>query len=434
MYTLKWLIKQNVPVVCEKGLGTWSLRSDAWLAGSFEKLTLNSTIRHYFHVDVGLEKKHVVFHRVPFWNGVEYAVEVFGEGVRFGLLYYDSRGSWGIVPSGALASILVGLGANSVEIKENPLRRLKNKRLVLGEHVCVNRDYLLINVGEYVGVAKVGNTERCVIKVKDLAPRGFKVLGEPLPGDLVNYNKDIVERVASEARLFIKRVYEKYVAPNKVHVSFSGGADSTAVLLLAVEELGPERVVAVYSDTGLEYPETAKYVEEIASKLGIELIVLKPRVNPLEEIRRRGLMSVKNRWCTRLLKLEPLKEYYYSRGVKLYLDGARNYESTLRAKTPRLSENPTLPSVHRALPIKTWPRILVQLYLASRGVSQNPLYDRGLTRIGCVVCPAMHRYELRLSYEMCSDVHGEVLRASRLSLEEYLSMKWSGKRIFSGEV
>lgn len=432
MYSLSWFIKQNTPVILRNGGKGWKVRDDTWLAGRYERKVLSDVIYSLFSVKIELDKRYIVFHRVPAWESkVEYAVEVFGEACRLGVLYYGRDSKWHLIPSGALASILTGLGAKAVDIEgERGKRWLKNKRVELRKE-CRDREYVLISTEKYVGVGRVLDKDKCVVKVKDLTTHNFKLLAEPLPSDLIVLNRTIIEEAVEEARSFIRMIYEKYVAPGKIHVSFSGGADSTAVLLLAVEELGAEKVVAAYSDTGLEYPETREYVERISSTLGVELLILEPEAVFLEEIRKRGLMSVENRWCTALMKLLPLKKLYENRDVKLYLDGARDYESALRAKTRRLAKNPALPHVYRALPIKSWPRLLVQLYLYSRGVELNPLYDKGLSRIGCVVCPAMHRYELALSYSLYRNLHEEIIKASGLSVEEYVSMKWSGRKVFT---
>lgn len=428
MLSLKWLIKQNVPVLM-KG-NEWRIRRDAWLAGKEERAALAQVIRELFGVELRLESRYVVFHRAPSWsNDIEYAVECWGEGARLGILYYGADSSWGLIPSGALASILSSLGAEPVQVSHRG--RLKGKSISIPPDVCRDRKYVLVRADDFIGVARVLDEEGCEVKVRDLAPSGFKPLAEPDPFDLLKYNEEVIETYASEAKSFIRSVYNEHARRGKIYVSFSGGADSTAVLYLAVEELGAERVVAVYSDTGLEFPQASEYVERVASKLGVELAVLKPSDSFLDEIRKRGLMSVEDRWCTSLLKLRPLREYYSREGARVYLDGARDYESSLRASTPRISENPALPGVLRALPIKSWPRILVQLYLLARKAELNPLYDRGFTRIGCVACPAMHKFELALSMKLLPRAHAEIIEASGLTVDEYLSMKWSSRRIYN---
>jgi PP-loop superfamily ATP-utilizing enzyme len=50
---------------------------------------------------------------------------------------------------------------------------------------------------------------------------------------------DVLGKMADEAKSFIRRVTEKY-EQNEVPVAYSGGADLTALLSLAVEALGRE--------------------------------------------------------------------------------------------------------------------------------------------------------------------------------------------------
>ncbi len=431
MIGLSWSIEYNVPLIVNSEKAPWKPRREVWLAGLWERKLLSDIVYEVFNVKIDFTNRHLVFHRVPAWvKNIHYAIEVFGEGARLGLIYYNANNQWSISPSGALASILDSLGLETIELKTST-RYVKGKKIGIDRSRCKERkEYVLVALKDHIGVARVLDPVECIIKVKDTAPRGFKLLNTPVASKLVELNTSIIEQYAGEAKKFIERVYGKYVGSGKIHVSFSGGADSTSVLVLAVEALGAERVVAVYSDTGLEYPESREYVEDLASKLGVELVVLKPEVSFIDEITKRGLMSVENRWCTELLKLRPLREYYTRRNVKIYLDGARDYESTLRAKTPRISENPALPGVLRALPIKKWPRILVQLYLLSRGVELNPLYDKGYSRIGCIVCPAMHKHELLLSYNQYSEIHEEIMKKTGLTREEYFSMKWTSRKIF----
>ena len=60
-----------------------------------------------------------------------------------------------------------------------------------------------------------------------------------------------------KTRLRIKEWYEYW--DGEVYISFSGGKDST-VLLDIVRNMYPD-VLAVYSDTGLEYPEIKEFVK-----------------------------------------------------------------------------------------------------------------------------------------------------------------------------
>ncbi|BEP17475.1 phosphoadenosine phosphosulfate reductase family protein [Pyrofollis japonicus] len=392
-----------VPVIgCRGSKACWRVRGDYWLAGRFEKNTLSRLIRRHFDVFLDLDNHHVVFHRIPAPTG-EYAVEVFAHAVRIGVLEYGSKG-WILHPSGALASVLASIGANYLQASSDKGRRLKGKKLRLGGEACNRKDWVLVGTDKWIGPAKVIDKENCIVKIKDLAPLGFKPLSPSEIDEAVEANTEIIGALASEAREFIRRVYARFQASRgKLYVAFSGGADSTALLELAREAVGGGNVVAVYVDTGMEHPETKAYVEKIVSIIGVDLEVVSAKLDPVELIARQGFMTRDNRWCTRLLKLEPLKEFYEKHGVRLVLDGARKWESTTRAKTPRLGENPLIPGVVRALPIYHWPRLAVQLFLAERNLPVNQLYNEGLVRIGCMACPAMHLYELHISYRNHKD-------------------------------
>lgn len=417
---LKWDLRENVPVLAFSN-GEWVLKNDFWLMNSWERKRLDEFIEKLFGVKVELTNRFLVAHKMPSWqSNIDYASEVFGEGAKLGLLIHIvNKDEWVVEGTGALASILEGLGAiaNEITTRDGSRRRLKGKKVKLN---C-NTDYCLVRAENYVGLAK--KTTQNSYKIKDLARRGFKLLKEPTTSSLLSKNKEVLWRMTNEAVSFIKTIAQRF-NQEVIPVAYSGGADSTALLSLAVEALGNDRVVAVYTDTGMEFPETIIYAESITAQLGVKLIVLKHAYDPFEQIRKRGLMSLKNRWCTKLLKLETLKSFYKKGGYKVYLDGARAYESSLREKTPRLSENPYIKGVVRALPIRDWPRMLVQLYLIDKGIPPNPLYEEGLTRIGCMVCPAMMNYELQLSYTKNKGFHEAIINSAGLSLNEYLSMKW----------
>lgn len=403
-HRLGWLREPSVPLLgCPRGRSAacWTLRGDYWLAGRFEKRLLEGLVRRDMGAELGLPGRMLVLHRVPAPLG-EYAAEAFGEAARLGVVEYAPGRGWVLYPSGALASLAASAGAPVVEARFPPGRRVKGKRLLL-DSGCGRGRLVVVRGGGLVAAARVVEAAggRCVVKVKDVAPAGFRLLPPGGLDEAVEANREALGALAAEARGWIRRVYDRVASGRgPVYVALSGGADSTATLSLAREALGAERVVAVYVDTGMEFPETRRHVERVASLLGVDLEVVEAGVDPLEEVRKRGLMSRGDRWCTRLLKLEPLRRFYRSRGARLVYEGARALESTNRARTPRLGENPLVPGVARALPIHHWSRLMVQLYLAERNIPVLHLYQEGLTRIGCIACPAMHLYELHIAWRL----------------------------------
>ncbi len=351
--------------------------SDFWLPGRYEKSLFRRLVREMYGVDIG--ERLLLFNRVSLGD---YAVAVYGEGLRLGVLVHDGF-RWSLKATGALASILVGLGARSYHVEARG--RLKGKKVRLE----ADEEHVIVESGGFAGPAD--RVAPGVYRVRDMAPLGFRLLPDSDVDAVVERNVAYLKRLEAEATGFIRRLDPG----GTVYVSFSGGADSTAALVLAVEALGARRVTAVYVDTGIEFPETRLHVEKVASKLGVDLVVVEGEGRFWRELSRgRRPPSRDSRWCTALLKIEPLREFYSKLRPRLIIEGVRGFESLARLTLGDVTSSPVAPTARRAFPVYEWSRLEVQLYLRWKGVETNPLYDEGLTRIGCIVCPAMHMYEL----------------------------------------
>jgi phosphoadenosine phosphosulfate reductase len=227
-----------VSIVSPSGEG-WVLRNDFWLMSSWEKMCVEEFVEKFFGVKASLGSKFLVAQKMPSWEpGIDYASEIYGEGAKLGLLIHRvDKDAWAVEGTGALASILEGIGAPVNEIRDSEAvsRRLKGKKIKIDTGKCA--DYCLVKAGDYVGFAK--KTADNSYKIKDLARKGFRLLGEPAASSLLNKNMDVLGKMADKAKSFIRRVTEKY-GQNKVPVAYSGGSDSTALLSLAVDALGRE--------------------------------------------------------------------------------------------------------------------------------------------------------------------------------------------------
>ncbi len=92
------------------------------------------------------------------------------------------------------------------------------------------------------------------------------------------------------------------------YVSFSGGADSTA-LAIYLKDQG-EEFELVFADTSAELPETYWIIPRVARELGVKLhVVSGPTFFQQVAVRGYLLPSMLRRWCTKDLKLRPLKPY-----------------------------------------------------------------------------------------------------------------------------
>ena len=171
-----------------------------------------------------------------------------------------------------------------------------------------------------------------------------------------------------------------------INVSFSGGKDSMASLILA-RKAGVTK--AFFIDTGIEFPETVAFVES----LGVE--VIRKGGNFWQATEKAGPPGKDHRWCCKLQKLHPLKIYLETTGPCVTVQGNRWYESWNRADLDETSQNPANPLQLNISPIRSWRALEVFLYLWWQDAPINPLYELGIERIGCMVCPAMLESEYR---------------------------------------
>src|SRR5208283_4288219 len=86
--------------------------------------------------------------------------------------------------------------------------------------------------------------------------------------DAVRSNAGIIAQFESEAVQFVKDVAAAY--PLQPTISYSGGKDSLATLLVVRKALG--NVPLLFADTGLEFPETYANVAEVEQKYQAEVI------------------------------------------------------------------------------------------------------------------------------------------------------------------
>ncbi len=220
---------------------------------------------------------------------------------------------------------------------------------------------------------------------------------EVLPGgqiwdDAVAANDAGLSKVRKKAVRFIQKVTEEHDLP--VAVSFSGGKDSLATLLLVLEaDLKPD---ILFIDTGLEFRETLDHVEAVAKEFDLPLVIEKAGDSFWNNLDMFGPPGKDYRWCCKTSKLGPaariIKEKYPG-GVLSFI-GQRRYESEQRAAKRSVWENPWVPLQLGASPIQDWTALHVWLYIFKMGVDYNPWYERGLDRIGCWLCPSSDLAEM----------------------------------------
>lgn len=228
-------------------------------------------------------------------------------------------------------------------------------------------------------------------------------------------------------------------------VNVSGGVDSTACYLMALEMGKPFR--AVFADTGNEHEYTIEYINQLAKKTGgPEVQTVKADFSQKIAVRRAGLQemldtgnykrgwteegvrrvlehlhatgipmldlcmlkgrfpSTKARFCTVELKLQVIKdqaiapaihEAVLSRGgahdVRSWV-GIRRDESEARRNAEMMEYESMGNVIFR--PLVDWTKQDCFDTLKRHGVEPNPLYKLGCGRVGCMFCINARKNEI----------------------------------------
>ncbi|RLE82034.1 MAG: hypothetical protein DRJ51_02505 [Thermoprotei archaeon] len=216
--------------------------------------------------------------------------------------------------------------------------------------------------------------------------------------EAVEANRDWLLSKENESIKFLQEVAKKLNIPrDRIFVSFSGGKDSLATLLISTKAFG--NIPVLFNDTGIELPETVEYVKRMADKLGLELICASGDQRFFEGLEFFGPPARDYRWCCKVVKLAPILDAINARFKEkpvLSIVGQRKYESIARAFSPSVWTNKWLPGVISTTPIQEWTALQVWLYLFLEKAEINELYFQGFDRLGCWLCPASEVAELQL--------------------------------------
>lgn len=274
----------------------------------------------------------------------------------------------------------------------------------------VNDDWKAIAVGKvsYDFKQKIRCRRGMVVKIKHFGePKDAEVLEKKATwSDVIAANNSFLEAKEREAISLIRDVCARTNKP--ILVSFSGGKDSLATLILvkkALEVSGKDFFV-LFLDTGIEYLETITYVERILNKLGLKgrTIKVKAFANFFDVLDIFGPPARDFRWCCKVCKLAPLSYIVKNLGGEcLAFIGLRGVESTKREKQGAMWKGIWVKGQTGISPIYDWSTLNVWLYLFKEGAEVNPLYYKGLERIGCWVCPSMDLAEMQIVEDTLSD-------------------------------
>lgn len=213
---------------------------------------------------------------------------------------------------------------------------------------------------------------------------------------MVEKNRDLLEKLVAETIKKIYNIYVEYMDRVDVfYVAFSGGKDSVVALDLVQRALPHNKFKVLFGDTGMEFPDTYKIVEEIeqhCKDAKIEFLRAKSDFDPKVTWREFGPPAQTMRWCCSVHKTAPqiilLREYTnnpHFRGMAF--TGIRGDESASRSEYEGISHGEKVRGQYSCHPILEWNSAELFSYIYERQLLINDAYKKGNSRAGCLVCP-----------------------------------------------
>ena len=170
------------------------------------------------------------------------------------------------------------------------------------------------------------------------------------------------------------------IKPTRHILGLSGGKDSAALAIYLKDEGRDERIEYFFCDTGAELREVYEYLDRLEDYLGRPIERLSSGRDFDHHLRRfNGFLPAPHaRWCTRVMKLEPLEAFVGSDPCISYI-GIRADEK----RTGYISHKPNIQSKYPFIDDGVMKADVFRILEESVGI---PEYYKWRSRSGCYFC------------------------------------------------
>jgi 3'-phosphoadenosine 5'-phosphosulfate sulfotransferase (PAPS reductase)/FAD synthetase len=209
-------------------------------------------------------------------------------------------------------------------------------------------------------------------------------------------------------------------------VSFSGGKDSTAMLLMMMDR-NMQIDEIIFCDTTMEFPEMYEHIDKVEKYIGRKITRIMPKHS--FEYYLKDIIKIKGkyagqagygwtghmyRWCTNVLKKQPSNRYL--KGIKhlLYLG--------IAVDEVKRFDRPENKKEHYRFPLKDWDitEKHALAYCYGKGFNWGGLYEK-FSRVSCWCCPLQPLRELKVLYKDFPQLWAELKRLDKLSWRKFRS-------------
>lgn len=265
--------------------------------------------------------------------------------------------------------------------------------------------------GRLVAKVKGGScyTAPEIVLIEDPEPNSFPLRFVDIPA-MVEKNGNIIEQLAQDT---IKKIYNTFVEYQKkvdvFYVAFSGGKDSVVTLDLVQRALPHNSFKVLFGDTGMEFPDTYKTVEEVKKVCAegeIEFLTSRSQYEPDYTWSKFGPPATVHRWCCSVHKTSPqiivLRDALGKPDFTgMAFIGVRASESLSRSEYDYVNLGEKHKGQYSCNPILEWNSAELYAYIYLRQLYLNEAYKKGNRRAGCLVCPRAaerNEYMARICY------------------------------------
>ena len=209
-------------------------------------------------------------------------------------------------------------------------------------------------------------------------------------------------------------------------VSFSGGKDSTAMLLMMIEkEMQIDEII--FCDTTVEFPQMINHIDQVEDYIGRKITRLKAPFDfeyyLAHHIKTKGKNKGKKgygwagprqRWCTSTMKRDVIRKYLKQ------IPERTEYVGIAADEHYRIHKTKSTKNITYVMPLYDWgiTEKNALAYCYSKGFTWGGLYEK-FDRVSCYLCPLQPLRGLRKLFNEFPELWEEMKRLDKLNYRKF---------------